>query len=214
MSTTLLFAELLIAGFEVVVWFVILVFTVFGYDWVFKVQTQIFSDWQILISVVALAFVYVLGILFDRFADMIFSKWDRAISKRIFGEEAAIVFAVKRFQISKENEYLHYQFEYTRSRQRIARASALNFAITTVLAFVFVATRLQGSSYYATLLWFIAIVGIFLTVLAIITWYKLINSYCKLIKISVANRKSCRAAQQRLAASRLPRHSPYRNARQ
>ena len=116
---------------------------------------------------------------------MIFSKWDRAISKQIFGKEAAIVFAVKRFLVSKDNEYLHYQFEYTRSRLRIARASALNFAITTLLAFIFVATQLQHYSHYVTLLWFIAIVGIFLTALAIITWYKLINSYCKHIKINV-----------------------------
>jgi hypothetical protein len=204
MSTTLLFAELLIAGIQVVVWFVLLVFSVFGYEWVFNIQTQAFSDWQILISVVALSFVYVLGILFDRFADILFRKWDRAITTKIFignkfpKEDIHRVFAVTRFQLSQENEYLHHQFEYTRSRQRIARASALNFAIITVLALVFVATRLRGIPNYSTLLWFIALTGSLLSALAIVTWHKLITSYYHHILANI------RARQDRKEVTKSP----------
>ncbi len=187
MSTTLLFAELLIAGIQVIVWFVILLLSVFGYDWVFTIQTQVISGWQVLITIIVLPFVYVLGILFDRLADIIFSKWDRTIGKKFFDKEAPYIFARVRFQISKDNDQLNHEFEYTRSRQRIVRASSLNFAITTVLAIIFVGTRLQGVPNSLTLLYFIALIGSLLTILAIVTWYKLINSYYGLIKANLPN---------------------------
>jgi len=185
MSTTLLFAELLIVGIQVIVWFVILILSFFGYDWVFSIQTQVFSGWQVLITIIVITFVYVLGILFDRLADIIFSKWDRAIGKKFFGKKAPYIFAKVRFQISKDNDQLNHEFEYSRSRQRIARASSLNFAITTVLAIIFVGTRLQGVPNRLMLLYFIAGVGSLLTILAIVTWYKLINSYYRHIQANL-----------------------------
>jgi hypothetical protein len=181
MSTTLLFVELLIAGTQVVIWFVLLILTIFDYKWISSFSAQGISDWQILVTATVLAFVYVLGILFDRLADLIFSKWDRSIAYKRF-PNAPHTFAVIRFQLSKDNEYLNHQFEYTRSRLRIARASSLNFAITTIVALIFVATRLQGAQDYAKLLIFIALTGICLTSLAILTWYYLVRSYFGLIK--------------------------------
>lgn len=57
MSTTLLFVELLIAGFQVLVWFLLLIFTVFGYEWVFSLQLQNWGNLQILVSATLLALV-------------------------------------------------------------------------------------------------------------------------------------------------------------
>jgi len=181
MSTTLLFVELLIAGTQVVIWFVLLILTIFDYKWTSNLSIQGVSDWQVLITATVLAFVYVLGILFDRLADLIFSKWDRSIAYKRF-PDAPHTFAVIRFQLSKDNEYLNHQFEYTRSRLRIARASSLNFAITTIVALMFVATRLQDAQNFAKLLVFIALTGICLTSLAILTWYYLVRSYFGLIR--------------------------------
>lgn len=182
MSTTLLFVELLIAGFQVLVWFLILILTVFGYEWVFSIQKQNWGNWQILISATLLALVYVFGILFDRLADLIFSKWERPLAYKLFPKRAPETFAVIRFQIAKGNDYLSNQLEYTRSRMRIARASSLNFAITTILALLFVATRLQSIPDQGKLLLFIALTGIFLTAMATITWYNLVRSYFGFIK--------------------------------
>lgn len=82
-----------------------------------------------------------------------------------------------RFQVSKDNEFLHHQFEYTRSRLRIARASALNFAITTLLAEVFVMRWLRGSPVYTSLVVFIGLAGGLLSGLGVYTWHKLVRSY-------------------------------------
>ena len=62
MSTTLLFVELLIAGIQVVVWLVLLVLCVFGYQWAAALPFTLLSEWQALIAVIVLSFVYVLGI--------------------------------------------------------------------------------------------------------------------------------------------------------
>jgi hypothetical protein len=201
MSTTLLFVELLIAGVQVVVWFSLLVFSVFGYEWVSNIQSQALSDWEVLVSITVLAFVYVLGILFDRLADLIFSKWDRKIAIEMF-PHAPHTFAVIRFQISKGNDYLNHQFEYTRSRLRIARASALNFAITTVLAVIFIAVRLQGIPDHVTLLVFASVTGSLLTVLAVITWYKLVHSYFGLIRANYAAQSNSGEVKQNPPAAK------------
>lgn len=204
MSTTLLFVELLIAGIQVVVWFVLLILTVFGYEWIFAFPAEALRDWQLLITAVILSFVYVLGILFDRLADLMFSKWDRSIGRQRF-PDAPHSFSVVRFQITKDNEYLNHQFEYTRSRLRIARASSLNFALTTILGLVFVATRLQGAENYSKLLIFIAVSGIFLTSLAIITWYYLVKSYFGLIRANYTaqmDQAKAKQTKQRLTSKR------------
>ncbi len=202
MSTTLLFVELLIAGIQVLIWFVLLILTVFGYEWTFTFPVQAMRDWQVLITAILLSFVYVLGILFDRLADLLFSKWDRAIGSKRF-PDAPHAFSVVRFQISKDNEYLNHQFEYTRSRLRIARASSLNFAVTTILALTFVAARLQGVQDHSKLLIFIAVTGISLTGLAIMTWYHLVRTYFGLIKANyVAQMGQTNVKQTRAKANK------------
>ena len=197
MSTTLLFVELLIAGIQVLVWSLILILTIFGYEWVLSLPMQNWRDWQLLVSAVLLAFVYVFGILFDRLADLIFSKWERPLAYKIFPEKAPETFAVIRFQIAKENDYLSNQLEYTRSRMRIARASALNFAITTILAVLFVKTRLQVFPDQRKLLIFIALTGIFLTGVAAVTWYNLVRSYFGFIKANEPQQNQQKKANQK-----------------
>jgi hypothetical protein len=149
---------------------------VFGYQWVGGLPFAVLADWQALIAVVVLSFVYVLGILFDRLADRVFQRWDRSIAAKIY-PNAPHTFGVMRYLVSKENEYLHHQFEYTRSRLRIARASALNFALTTLLAEVFLVRWLRGEAAFPLLAAFVGVVGVLLTALAVYTWHKLVRTY-------------------------------------
>ncbi len=187
MSTTLLFVELLIAGIQVVVWLVLLVLSVFGFQWLSSIPRQLISEWQTLIAVLILSFVYVLGILIDRLGDLLFSKWDRKIAVRQF-PNAPFAFGVLRFQLNVENVYLHQQLEYTRSRLRIARDSALNFALTTIFAEIFVIRWVPGSSRDPGLILFIALAGVMITLLAVYTWYRLSRNYVGLIRYNYQSR--------------------------
>ena len=119
MNTTLLFVELLIAGTQVSVWLLMLILTLFGYSWI---QVQGITDWQSIMVVLFLAFSYTLGVVFDRFADSVFEPWNRRLKNKMM-PNPPLPIVVMRFEIGKDNEYLNHQFEYTRSRMRIARLS-------------------------------------------------------------------------------------------
>jgi hypothetical protein len=196
MATTLLFAELLIIGMQVVVWLAILIVDVFGIEWLAGVPLQDVSVWQIPFLAVGFSVAYVLGILFDRIADSVFLPWDARLRKRILGNQAPSV-GVARFELAKDNERLHTYFEYTRSRVRIARASALNIGLTAVLSMVLVLTRIPGlaATDRTSLAAFVAILGCVLVLSSVFAWQKLMVGYFTFVKTyqSRYRQPSCRA---------------------
>lgn len=181
MSTTLLFAELLIIGLQATIWLSLLIVNIWGYRWLSTIQAIGFSDWQTVIVVLALSFVYVLGIIIDRVADLFFSGWDKRIREKII-PNAPLPIAVMRFELGKDNEYLNRQFEYTRSRMRIARASSINFALIILLAILFVLNHLQGDPGQVGYLIFLLVFGSFLVCATLYTWHKLERTYFELVK--------------------------------
>jgi hypothetical protein len=126
MNTTLIFAELLIIGLQASIWLFLVVLAIFGTNWIQGLATFGIADWQTVIVVVAISIVYVLGVIVDRLADLVFTRWDIKIREQTY-PNAPLTLGVMRFQLGKDNEYLNRQFEYTRSRMRIARASSLIF---------------------------------------------------------------------------------------
>ena len=129
MNTTLLFAELLIFGIQVSVWLSLIILTLFGASWV---NISGIADWQNIVAVAFLAFCYALGVVFDRFADTVFGPWnDRLKVKMVPDPPFAVSAGIMALELGKNNEFLDSQFEYTRSRIRIARASTIKFSIPT-----------------------------------------------------------------------------------
>ncbi len=177
MNTTLLFAELLIIGLQSVIWLLLLAFNFLGFGWLQALKAV--SDWQTLIAVASLSVLYVLGIVIDRVADFSFYGWDCSLKNRILPGLSFSSSAV-RFDISKDNEFLNRQFEYTRSRLRIARASSLNFAISTVLLVILI-VRVQAPN-EAALLFFSVLLGILLTAGSVYAWRTLAVTYYKMVK--------------------------------
>lgn len=195
MSTTLIFAELVIIGLEVALWLCILALNVFGYKWLQNIKVVQVTDWQALVMMGLLSLIYVLGILFDRVADSLFLRWDIRLRDKLLSGYAVPI-GVMRFEVCKHNKHLNQQFEYTRSRMRIARASSLNFGLITLLIVIFIFTRLEGVSsaerwgYTA----FTFLVGGLLTVVAIYAWYKLMVGYLTFVK---ANYDFCESKRKR-----------------
>jgi len=176
MATTLIFAELLITGIQVAIWLFILTLSVFGIDWLANFDGTQIKDWQTIIAIIGLSIVYVLGIVFDRLADALFLIWDRKIAKEKYPNVKS--FAILRFEIAKDNPALSAQFEYTRSRLRLSRSTAFNFAITTVALIVFGLTRLSSTLLdVSTFITFTSIVGTLLTAISIFAWYRLITQH-------------------------------------
>jgi 8-oxo-dGTP pyrophosphatase MutT (NUDIX family) len=135
MATTAIFAEILIVGLQVEAWLVLVVLDVFGDEWI---DTHSHADFAALLTVVVLAAAYILGILFDRVADSLFStiEWTRAgvWLNRVFGQcsqslRAPRKVSIMRLTVMKDGGAIGSFLDYQRSRMRIARGTALNLAI-------------------------------------------------------------------------------------
>ena len=183
MSTTLLFAELLIIGIQAGLWISLLLLNIVGFSWLPNIQFAIIADWQTLIVILLLSFLYVVGIIVDRVADTIFSKWEYRLAKEGFPERDSPL-VVLRFATSKDDEHLNHQYEYNRSRMRISRSSAINFALTTIFAVLLVVVHGQSSP--NGLRWNLAIaifmLGTLLSLSAVYSWRKLMRGYVGMIR--------------------------------
>jgi len=182
MGTTLLFVELLVTGLQSSVWIFLVFVMLFGGDWLNLIDFEKLSAWTTLLTFFVLSFSYALGIMMDRVADFVFNKWNKRIGKKVI-PNANRSFSVMRFELGEDNESLNNQFEYTRSRMRIARASSINFALiatfslVNIITYLDLATNLKTRAIITTI-----IVGIILTSLAIYTWRELTTTYYELIK--------------------------------
>jgi len=187
MSTTLLFVELLIIGVEVTLWMLLLALAVFDLSWLKAAAT---TGWENVLTVLFLAICYTTGILFDRFADWVFSGASEHLKERIIPNPPE-PYVVMRFKAAKGDEYLNRLFEYIRSRMRIARASAINLPLIAVFGLILVATRATSISQSAKLGLFITIpvFGVAFTMLALFSWHRLMSAHLRLVKSSYEGAK-------------------------
>ncbi len=83
MNTTDLFVELIIIGIGGAIWLCLLIFGMFGYDWVPLDETLALAALIPFLSV-----AYVLGIIIDRVADAIFERlWVPSLMKKVYEEK-------------------------------------------------------------------------------------------------------------------------------
>ena len=144
MNTTNLFVELIVIGVGALAWLTLLVLALFGWEWV--PTTQVFSTVGL---VPILSLIYVLGVVSDRIADLLFDRlWERDLRKTRFLEVAD--YHAARRQILTRSERLSEVLEYMRSRLRICRGWALNSVLIAVALNLFI--RLRLSQYPSALL--------------------------------------------------------------
>lgn len=182
MNTTLLFAELIIIGLQASLWLLLLITVNFGAISVSAVARLGFADWQTMFVISILSIIYIIGIILDRFADLLFSSWDKYIRNQIF-PNPPISINVMKAQLSKDSEYVNRQFEYTRSRIRISRASAINFSIMIILALQLLNQQTTLSPADKTkYMCFGAINGFLLVIGTLFTWERLTRLYYVILK--------------------------------
>jgi hypothetical protein len=181
MTSVIVFAEIFIIGFQVSVWFFLVLFLVYDVSWVGELLKAPASGWEPLIVVLLVSFFYALGVVFDRLADLVFDKWDRNLRKRVTPESMYTT----QMKAELGDSYTHFenQFDYAKSRLRIARASSINFALYTVLVPTVILTRLGSLS--SAEKWSFAIlasvIGSAITAGAVLSWRKLCSTYLGLV---------------------------------
>jgi len=192
MNTTNLFVELIVIGVGGAIWFALIVFSIFGYEWV---PTERLS--LTIAAVPIISFVYLCGVITDRMADVIFNPLNLWMCKYSFGTPHSLrercdelkklrdlnpeerrnkcknqveQFYADRDLILNKSERFAALYEYGRSRQRIARGWSVNSVVLIIAFNVFIVSNLRGNSH-----WFLmALVGtgllLLLAVLSISSW--------------------------------------------
>jgi hypothetical protein len=138
MSTTNLFVELIVIGVGAAAWLVLLVLSVFGWRWLPALNLPAMLE-----LIPTLSMIYLLGILTDRVADVLFERrWVGRLRRDFF--PTAADYHRARVVILTESERLAELLEYGRSRLRICRGWAINAALIVVALNGFVWSQLNG----------------------------------------------------------------------
>jgi hypothetical protein len=147
METTTFYVELLIIGFEVCTWLVLLLASCLGTCWLVALPTSL-KDYALLVTLLAFGLAYFLGIIFDKVAHFLVGthrhyihaltskaadmSFDREKDGDVHQLYARIVIAEKQTTS---------QVLYGRSKVRILRASVLNVPLIAIAAALFISLQ-------------------------------------------------------------------------
>ena len=175
MSTTSLFVDLLISGIQVAIWLGLLVGCVLGADPKLLARAK---EWDTVLAVLLLPVVYPVGIFIDNLADDLLRPIGRRIRKGFSLDETP---SVMKLLARTKDEGLSRYFEYVRTRIRISRSSALNFALITIFGELFIWLQWKPAFGDSQGLWLgmVGILGVMLTALAVFSWYRITVTFSK-----------------------------------
>ena len=181
MSTTSLFAELLVIGAGALVWLVLLLLAILGIPTKDGVLLTMLSQYESLAAIAlvpVMALTYVLGIIMDRFADWSFGFVAAHYNKK----EDFFEFKTKddareaKTFIYEKSPSLREVFEYGRSRLRVCRGWAVNGLFIAISGVAFTLFKCQDHpSQGGLIIMFVGVFGL-LTLAAFLAWRKLLKS--------------------------------------
>jgi hypothetical protein len=168
MQTTLLFIEILLTGIQSLVWIGLIVTWVFGNNLSNFLPLQKLSDWITPLTLILFGFVYLLGIIIDRFADWVFANKDDKLREKYTKGKSKLKIQSIKYKLSKEKGITKH-LDYNRSRARIVRSGTLNFGIAAITAFL----RIIISGWNSEIAYLILTISLFFTFGSYYSWRKL-----------------------------------------
>ena len=170
MGTTGLVVEMVIIGFQVLIWITLIVFTLFDYSWIEPTKLK---DWGNLLSLCAIGISYTLGIVFDNFVNTLFAHWEFR-SSRWIDKKLDVSPSQMRAYIIATNSDASADITRMANRTRLVRATSLNLILISVSSLVFLVARFGWLWQQAFV---IVILSVLLTILAIYAWIRSIRGY-------------------------------------
>jgi len=138
MKETYIVFELVLVGFQVLIWVLLLVLSVFGYHWI---HIDFVKDWATQLSFAALGIAYMLGVIFDKAIASLPFSW-------IIGGGALTKMPdlpsplEMRMQILARKAEVYEVLEKRINQHRLVRATVVNLALISISALIFFLTRL------------------------------------------------------------------------
>jgi hypothetical protein len=176
MTTTVIFAEIIIIGLQASIWITLVLINLFGTKWI---NINILKGWESLLTVFVLGIVYTLGIVVDRTSDSIFHSFDKKLRKKFISNKHLSV-SEMRLRIMLKSESIAKFLEYIRSRLRIARSTSLNFFFITITSVIFLVkqSEVNGNNIFSIVL-LVASGGIVLMTFLGFIWVRITKTYYK-----------------------------------
>lgn len=175
---TNLFVELVVIGIGTVAWICLLILSIFDFG---TLSFQLITPISAIYLIPILSIIYVLGIITDRFADILFMFFDKKIRKQIFCK--GITYQETRCFLYTEGGSLKDLFEYGKSRIRICRGWAINSLLVLVFSNYFIANKVTDIYLVHKLHLFCTFFFLILFICCGYIWYELtITAYTILLK--------------------------------
>lgn len=164
METTHLYVELIIIGLETSVWMCMVYINIVG-NQIAEIISKVLNNFSS--SLLLIGLLYIVGILMDRLADMIYKKIENRIRKESGLEAKSSILIWKKYDQEKVSDYM-------RSRIRILRVSTLNIPLIT-LSFLWSVLVSAGTSLFLVI--YIIIIGILFTYVSWKSYIKSVQNY-------------------------------------
>jgi hypothetical protein len=134
MGTTSIIVEMVIIGFQVLVWMTLVVLTVFGYQWI---DLSKLKDWTTLLSVALVGTSYTLGIVFDSFIASLFAPWEYR-SRMWLPDKITENPGRMRAYIMAKNPDASEELLKRANRNSLIRATSLNLVLISITLLIWV----------------------------------------------------------------------------
>ncbi len=171
MSTTTIFIEHLISG---ALTLLAILFGVAATGIIQLTDVRTILELESFSAILGIAFAYPLGIFIDNVADKILESPDSKMRNKSGLKKGA---TARLMMISKGSSLANFM-NYRRTRIRIARSSAVNFAFLTLCVVTFlIARRSEIGSITNMTVGVVLIGGLALTLFALYSWYEISRNY-------------------------------------
>ena len=163
MGTTNLVVEMVIIGFQVLIWMALIVLTIFGYSWI---ELSSLKDWTSVIVIGLVAVAYTLGVVFDSFVGSLPFIKVRTSLNWLEGDDPDIQHRVSAYLLANNLE--GYELMSKLSNQlSLIRSTSINLSLISICSLLFVAVQF---GFLWKILMVIAIFTVILVFLALRTW--------------------------------------------
>jgi hypothetical protein len=176
MGTTALIVEMVIIGFQVLIWMSILLLTIFGFHWI---DLSKLRDWSTTISLALIGISYTLGVVFDSFIRSLFGHLEFKKPEIFFNRgaiKADVDFYRMRAYVNANSRDIADDLTRRDYRNSLIKATILNMIMISLTLLMLVVIKFG-------LLWkllsVIVIFSVFLIGVALSTWRKQTLAYYK-----------------------------------
>jgi hypothetical protein len=164
MNNTTVVLEILLIGFQVVIWFTFVVLTVFGYSWI---RLDFLKEWSAQISASIVGVAYMLGIVFDRVSSELGDRGRIGRFRTTRPPTSAKVRTYQQMEILTNNPEVYEYLDKRMNQHRLLRSTVFNLVLISITSLVFSIARLRVSW---RLVIFISIFSAVMIKLALFTW--------------------------------------------